>query len=288
MVISIHALCEEGDFTPKENYQWQDDFYPRPLRGGRLVSGPVKIAAHSDFYPRPLRGGRRQRLDFSTCKALFLSTPSARRATEFSRIYSNYSANFYPRPLRGGRHRFGHKFSLLRKHFYPRPLRGGRLQFSRYLFRSPLFLSTPSARRATWRPGGPRGPVRISIHALCEEGDFCVLVCHGAAIPISIHALCEEGDPRILHIGGGGHRISIHALCEEGDDMVPVIGHPANSFLSTPSARRATWLSPASGPDPCDFYPRPLRGGRPYDQGAKVSHNGFLSTPSARRATYVL
>ena len=34
----------------------------------------------------------------------------------------------------------------------------------------------------------------ISIHALCEEGDFtleALILCDG----ISIHALCEEGDP---------------------------------------------------------------------------------------------
>ena len=80
---------------------------------------------------------------------------------------------------------------------------------------------------------------KISIHALCEEGDRCP----GRALlflrKISIHALCEEGDaevaasrssredfyPRPLR---GGRRssalcqryrrpISIHALCEEGD-----------------------------------------------------------------------
>ena len=34
-----------------------------------------------------------------------------------------------------------------------------------------LFLSTPSARRATNRPAVPLKAVRISIHALREEGD---------------------------------------------------------------------------------------------------------------------
>ena len=57
------------------------------------------------------------------------------------------------------------------------------------------------------------------------------------------------------------------------------------TFLSTPSARRATlrrW-------PPCGwsryFYPRPPRGGRhPYRPSERGS-NEFLSTPSARRAT---
>ena len=35
-----------------------------------------------------------------------------------------------------------------------------------------LFLSTPSARRATGHQGYVRLPVRISIHALREEGDI--------------------------------------------------------------------------------------------------------------------
>ena len=80
VVISIHALCEEGDalhllLTP---VRW--NFYPRPLRGGRhLAGGPRPDGA--DFYPRPLRGGRRWRAASPFTFLSFLSTPSARRAT---------------------------------------------------------------------------------------------------------------------------------------------------------------------------------------------------------------
>ena len=101
----------------------------------------------------------------------------------------------------------------------------------------------------------------ISIHALCEEGDFehtGFYICR----MISIHALCEEGDsgglpggvrhgnfyPRPLR--GGRRRdqrsylnpihISIHALCEEGDAQIERVLHFLDTFLSTPSARRAT------------------------------------------------
>ena len=80
-------------------------------------------------------------------------------------------------------------------------------------------------------------------------------------------------------------------------------------FLSTPSARRATSLPHLSRRAPTDFYPRPLRGGRPArgePQGREhyisihalceegdvpavvilaVCRAKFLSTPSARRAT---
>ena len=34
-VISIHALCEEGDAILSESIRERDNFYPRPLRGGR-------------------------------------------------------------------------------------------------------------------------------------------------------------------------------------------------------------------------------------------------------------
>ena len=57
---------------------------------------------------------------------------------------------------------------------------------------------------------------------------------------ISIHALREEGD-----LNGGKHFafaiISIHALREEGDDRAVVRDHECRGFLSTPSARRATF-----------------------------------------------
>ena len=64
---------------------------------------------------------------------------------------------------------------------------------------------------------------------------------------------------------GVGHHIdiSIHALREEGDAGVFSQIVDLGVFLSTPSARRATWAS--------------IR--------ALVVPEPFLSTPSARRAT---
>ena len=62
---------------------------------------------------------------------------------------------------------------------------------------APRFLSTPSARRATGADFYLNLPVRISIHALREEGDL-VAEPRGWRFVISIHALREEGDPRIL------------------------------------------------------------------------------------------
>ena len=79
-----------------------------------------------------------------------------------------------------------------------------------------LFLSTPSARRATHRKHRYHPCKCISIHALREEGDRGGGQTKGGG-RISIHALREEGD----RLGAGGPLlrvvISIHALREEGD-----------------------------------------------------------------------
>ena len=146
------------------------------------------------------------------------------------------------------------------------------------------FLSTPSARRATCRrgplPGGSqnfyprplRGGRRGTSGPMLLFLDFYPRPLRGGrplALPIglhikiiSIHALCEEGDRQRDIIHAAVHQISIHALCEEGDARTrKQHGHPRR-FLSTPSARRATWT----------------------DQ-QEWQRSGFLSTPSARRAT---
>ena len=101
------------------------------------------------------------------------------------------------------------------------------------------FLSTPSARRATYRKAGalPTGgnfyprPLRggrpISKSPFTFVDDFYPRPLRGGRLPtaavmasvwaISIHALCEEGDRAGLNSTSTGQRISIHALCEEGD-----------------------------------------------------------------------
>ena len=57
-----------------------------------------------------------------------------------------------------------------------------------------LFLSTPSARRATQSGRPDRDRCVISIHALREEGDIPVSFRVHPPLIISIHALREEGD----------------------------------------------------------------------------------------------
>ena len=102
--------------------------------------------------------------------------------------------NFYPRPPRGGRHRFSRFLRGRESHFYPRPPRGGRQSFCFAVFvvyvisihalreegdfwssarfcGASVFLSTPSARRATSNNAAMAYNSAISIHALREEGD---------------------------------------------------------------------------------------------------------------------
>ena len=79
-------------------------------------------------------------------------------------------------------------------YFYPRPLRGGRPTASPMIKPCSVFLSTPSARRATIPRYFDKMQEAISIHALCEEGDCCSAAGCAFECVISIHALCEEGD----------------------------------------------------------------------------------------------
>ena len=147
--ISIHALREEGDTVPSSETTSVEDFYPRPPRGGRL---------------QPVFQGE------------------------------NCCLNFYPRPPRGGRP-INLGSGAMRGDFYPRPPRGGRRRAENVVTADTLFLSTPSARRATPTPPPGAANRLISIHALREEGDLYALSDMEDAYAISIHALREEGDP---------------------------------------------------------------------------------------------
>ena len=78
--ISIHALREEGDPSWQKVSSRRLDFSPPPPRGwGLRAASPRRV--RYDFYPRPPRGGRPITLLQSAVDGVFLSTPSARRAT---------------------------------------------------------------------------------------------------------------------------------------------------------------------------------------------------------------
>ena len=259
--ISIHALREEGDSKMYGRTVNDNDFYPRPPRGGRRPSSTTPISS-ANFYPRPPRGGRH---------------PGG--------VGLLRGQNFYPRPPRGGRlfevilMEAGHGISIhaLREegdsvgpstspsatYFYPRPPRGGRLEMGCGKTLTANFYPRPPRGGRPPRNRCRRRVNRISIHALREEGDLVLLGEQRVFTSISIHALREEGD----HPPRRSSRckpISIHALREEGDILHSAGVASLQIFLSTPSARRATVV--VLRVVGCQF--------------------GFLSTPSARRATW--
>ena len=175
---------------------------------------------------------------------VFLSTPSARRATlaacaalhadaisihalreEGDTVPSSETTSvedFYPRPPRGGRLQPVFQGENCCLNFYPRPPRGGRLCPVWPRRGEWRFLSTPSARRATSTYRFDSGKV-FNFYPRPPRGGRRAEAAKNRAWQISIHALREEGDER---------------------------------------------PKPQSGMDE-NFYPRPPRGGRhhrPYSQ----------------------
>ena len=258
--ISIHALREEGDspgggVSAKAAY-----FYPRPPRGGQPCSTSASFHLGSNFYPRPPRGGRPLAFHgkpFPTYISIHalreegdsngllnvggqaISIHALREEGDFEHSrHDGRRADFYPRPPRGGRRMDKVKFfnqqlflstpsarrattdkklkTQISCYFYPRPPRGGRREYYSTEFSNRKFLSTPSARRATScvRQAHPAG------------GYFYPRPPRGGRLGDAVSAT-------------GGGNISIHALREEGDAWTKL-----NSSTSS------------------YFYPRPPRGGR--------------------------
>ena len=249
MPISIHALCEEGD-CPRMVISQNGTISIHALCEEGDSTSPVLTAPGSLFLSTPSarRATRRYRrtgcLHLISIHALceegdphrpdqyagrrgFLSTPSARRAT-----CTPHESNFGT------------------SHFYPRPLRGGR----------PLRRQRPQHRS------------EISIHALCEEGDFIrACICRKykkfLSTPSARRATSRPGRnratednfyPRPLRGGRQSWRCCFGLLY---------------GFLSTPSARRATRRMGTAATGSSNFYPRPLRGGRQSDRPSR--HPGF-------------
>ena len=239
--ISIHALREEGD-GQRRQAQRGHEISIHALREEGDPPHRHRLAAPRDFYPRPPRGGRRGGVRLKDPGGVFLSTPSARRATlgEF--------LDKFPEEI---------SIHALREE--------GDIYIEAEKAGTEAFLSTPSARRATTSRLRPVRNGQISIHALREEGDgFCPVT--GASLWISIHALREEGDrsstasrswttyfyPRPPR--GGRHYQPVQEQHLEryfyprpprgGRPVYPQPVECGNEFLSTPSARRATTISP--------------------------------------------
>ena len=79
--------------------------------------------------------------------------------------------------------------------------------------------------------------------------------------------------------------ISIHALREEGDHLRCRLSLATSSFLSTPSARRATLPTGGDTVISILFLSTPSARRATLNFAGLVKATVFLSTPSARRAT---
>ena len=113
IIISIHALREEGDDLPGVLPDEDKKFLSTPSARRATPSHQRrqdmdKISIHAlreegdgrshscgphlfDFYPRPPRGGRPTGASANNAYELFLSTPSARRATIAFSIGATFS-----------------------------------------------------------------------------------------------------------------------------------------------------------------------------------------------------
>ena len=214
--ISIHALREEGDFLSGSCFPSPGNFYPRPPRGGRRCVLTRDYAKNKFLSTPSARRATKFTLTPKTIYNKFLSTPSARRATVGLKlseclIWISIHAlreegdflsgscfpspgNFYPRPPRGGRpqtagaavpfeaisiHALREEGDLISlsivmaaEIFLSTPSARRATQGFAVFFEGHLFLSTPSARRATIPPTTTAPDTTISIHALREEGDL--------------------------------------------------------------------------------------------------------------------
>ena len=148
----------------------------------------------------------------------FLSTPSARRATSGRCPRLRQDRYFYPRPPRGGRR--PEPLPTRRSgYFYPRPPRGGRHASRRHRQHRANFYPRPPRGERPRRPARPACKSAISIHALREEGDAY----RGDGMMLASNFYPRP--PRGGRPAGGGyllhvHGISIHALREEGDSPI--------------------------------------------------------------------
>ena len=241
------------------------NFYPRPPRGGRppaVARGypSAKISIHALREEGDAGPQLRERPERISIHAL------REEGDEEGPKVFRLKTNFYPRPPRGGRP-LTVRLSALPRSFLSTPS-ARRATSASLPCRSPArFLSTPSARRATYLLTVPPTSIKISIHALREEGDDVgvddvVHIARFLSTPSARRATrasstatstCSYFYPRPPRGGrqrlhrqrAGGSAISIHALREEGDaaELPGVVN--SRVFLSTPSARRATGCSPS-------------------------------------------
>ena len=104
--ISIHALRKEGDRQRRTAYESESISIHALRKEGDSSSSPA-FATINLFLSTPSARRATAVLCCQRNMRIFLSTPSARRATSNNKDSFCYKQNFYPRPPQGGRHRTG-------------------------------------------------------------------------------------------------------------------------------------------------------------------------------------
>ena len=207
----------------------------------------------------------------------FLSTPSARRATstfghwEMDSVISIHA-------LREEGDCSSLSASSTQPNFYPRPPRGGRPKAASQIAKLMQFLSTPSARRATFAVRRHLRPLRFLSTPSARRATYRIKI-KLLGTTISIHALREEGDIQINRDEIAGV-ISIHALREEGDQLRNGLYHHLYHFYPRPprGGRPLPFLFVCRY---VYFYPRPPRGGRPEHTASSIT-SGSISIHALR------
>ena len=169
--------------------------------------------------------------------------------------------------------------------FYPRHPRGWRQTSFGLAAPTPLFLSTPPSRVATWRynlfadrdsgfyPRHPRG-WRLQNRVVETLNAY-----------VSIHATLAGGDS-----GSSQRTYRQKEFLSTPPSRVATAGTQQTidmltKFLSTPPSRVATGFPQPPSASGLSFYPRHPRGWRRHGAGRTVDGAGFLSTPPSRVAT---
>ena len=258
-LISIHALLAESDTS-------------QPHCAGSFAISIHALLAESD----PIISSA------TSCRWLFLSTLSLRRATAHRRHLQPGDRHFYPRSPCGERHikptsvltlvQFLSTLSLRRAtscrsscirfiiHFYPR---------------------SPCGERRQQVPVHQRGG-SISIHALLAESDasICRAVSH---FLISIHALLAESDSWMVVSAQRGY-ISIHALLAESDLTLRVSACLEHYFYPRSPCGERLLCHFLRFCSPISIHALLAESDHHHRRRAYL-HCAFLSTLSLRRAT---
>ena len=176
MIISIHALREEGDVPNQATRRLDHKFQSTPsARRATLADKGRMLPDHISIHALREEGDSASP-STSARVSKFQSTPSARRATDCKALFGKYNKiSIHALREEGDRRRTRLRTTFL--NFNPRPPRGGRHAVLPLPTLDELFQSTPSARRATayiiltccsssnFNPRPPRGGRRPDLSA---------------------------------------------------------------------------------------------------------------------------